>query len=114
MNNSNFPWERSEADLRDFTTASLRRALWGQPPRSLRAVSFFCDLASKRIRLKAHFERPYTDDEFDEIMAVEGEAIADFPDEFVVTTEFEIAPPGTPLHPLADGIVYLREGEAAS
>lgn len=45
------------------------------------------------------------------MIAVEGETNADFPGEFVVSTEFEIAPLGAPIHPLPDGIAYLREGE---
>lgn len=61
--------------------------------------------------MKAHFERPYTNDEFDTVMALEGEVIADFPDEYVITTEFESASESKPIHPLSGGIVYLRGGE---
>ena len=111
MNDPGFVWGRSEPELRAFVNSSIRRALKGSTPPSLRALSFSCDAGSKRVRMKAHFERPHTADEFDLMMAVEGEVIADFPDQYVITTEFETAPLGKPIHPLSDDIRYLRDGE---
>lgn len=111
MSSPSFQWNRTESELREFLTASLQRALLGVAPQALRALSFNWDPTSKHIRLRAHFERPHTEDEFDTMASIEGETNADFPDEFVVSTEFEVVPAGAPIQPLSGGVVYLRETE---
>lgn len=97
----------------EWVKDSLIDALIGNTPESLRAFSFACKEETKQIWLKAHFERGYTPEEYDAVMAVEAEMWAQFPDDlgYQIAMEFETVACGDPIHPLGDGLAYLRPGE---
>lgn len=93
---------------------NAKRALQGETPASLRAYSFAMDREAKEIRLRAHFDSAPSEDEAESMSCVETEIAATFLDRFETETDIEVAPAGTPLALLADGVAYLRDGEAGT
>ena len=90
---------------------SVKRALEGQTPGSLRAYSFAVDQESRVINLKAHFAQPPSEDDLEAISIVETEVDADFLDHLLGVTSIEVAGPGSALSLLPGGVAYLRDGE---
>jgi len=90
----------------DDMRASVARALGGQTPATLAAVSYRVDESQKRLFLKAHFAENPSEADLENIMDVEGEVIADFPFDYKVDTEFELVSLTRKLHPLAGGFCY--------
>ena len=87
---------------------SAQRALSGQTPPELIAYSLAVDREHQIIRLKAHFERPPSEDALYNIECVDTEIFSDFPDHFDTETEMEVVPVGQQPVPLAGGFVWRR------
>jgi hypothetical protein len=90
---------------------SVKRALSGQTPASLRAYSFAIDNDNKRILLRAHFGENPSEDDLEVISIIETEIDADFLDHFEGETDTEVVAPGTTPSFLTGGVAYLRDGE---
>lgn len=103
----------STMSLYEYITACARRALQGQIPSSLRRYSFSFDAADKRIVFRAEVEKNLNEDELENLAIAETEVYADsvFGDDTKIDTLIEIIPMKAPLHPLPNGIVFLRDGE---
>ncbi len=95
------------------------RALRGQVAVSLRALSFLFDVSSQIIMLKAEVDRAPSEDEREELRAVESEISADnvlatgtsLRNQTVTELMVAVVPAARPLDPLPDGIAFLRPGE---
>ncbi|MEJ1976050.1 MAG: hypothetical protein WDN49_07980 [Acetobacteraceae bacterium] len=71
-------------------------------------------MQSKKIHLRAHFDRTSSEDDLENILDVEAEIDADFIDYFENDTDIDIAPMGITPAFLPDGIAYLRDGGAGT
>lgn len=105
----------SIASLYEYITACARQALQGQIPSPLRRYSFWFDEDEKRIVFKAEVEKDLSEDERESLAVAETEVYADsiFGDDTEIKTMIEIIPTEVPLHPLPNGVVFLRDGEAS-
>ena len=93
--------ERFDIELR----LSAQRALWGNVPFSLRAVSV--EERGTTIHFRAVFSPGATEDDRELLSVAASEIIADFPAPFMIEEEFmEIAPPGEPAH--LQYLIFLR------
>ncbi len=93
---------------------SAKRALRGQMPKTLRAYSFAINSEEGLILLRAHFERPPSEDDLEDISVIEAEIDADFIDDFEVRTEIEVVAPGKSPSLLSGGVAYLGQGETGT
>ena len=59
--------------------------------------------------LRTHFYRPPSQQDLDDIGAVDAEIDADFLNEMATRTEIDIAPPGTAPQLLPGGVVFDRD-----
>ncbi len=94
---------------------SADRGLWGQVPPPLRAWSFSFDAVARTITFRAEVDKAVVveDDNWEDLSLASGEASADLllGEGTQVKMEVLLVPPGQPLDPLPDGVVFLRAGE---
>jgi hypothetical protein len=84
---------------------SAQRALWGQVPRSLRAVSL--EMRGTCIYFRAVFEPSASEEDRELLACAATEVVADFPAPVTIKEEFlDIAPPEKP--PNLQFLVFLR------
>ncbi len=95
-------------EIEYFVTGAVR----SQAPSSLLAFSFEFLAEKREVRLKAHFSGIPTAQDIAELQCVETEIVADMPDSFDVSTEFEIVMPPLEPHLLGDGVVFRRDHTA--
>ena len=106
-------------ELVDDISWCVDRALRGKVSMSLRALSFLFDVPSQIIILKAEVDRALSEDEREELRAVESEISADnvlatgpsLRNQTATKLVVAVAPPAQPLDPLPDGVAFLRAGE---
>ncbi|MXP63702.1 hypothetical protein E0493_10120 [Roseomonas sp. M0104] len=94
--------------LRENLLWSAQRALPGKMPASLHAYSVKVERPQKKLRLRAHFHEPPSEDDIEDLLAVETEIFADFFDDVRVETEIEVIAPGEKPNFLAEGVAYQR------
>jgi len=78
-------------------------------PQSLIAYSYAMDRPGMNVALSAHFDAAPSDDEKDDLWAVEGAVLAQLPDGWYTMTTFEILPPGQLPTLLPGAVCYRRE-----
>lgn len=93
--------ENSETRLR----LSAQRALWGSIPPVLRAASV--ELRERVLCCRFIYDREPSAQDLDLASGVAAEIAADFPSDYSIHEEREIAPVGTPMKHL-EHIVFLR------
>lgn len=78
---------------------------------SLLAYCFVVDRAAKKVTLRAIFDHSPSDDEKDDIWALEGDIGVHFPDDWLVCTNLEVIPSGQAAD-LGGADVIYRRGDA--
>lgn len=69
----------------DFLKKSIARALTGQTPENL--VALTAGIEAQQIKLVAYFDGRVTEDDKDAISSVAAEVVADFPEQFSIEEE---------------------------
>ena len=92
-------------DLSITLRLGAQRALWGQVPASLRAVSVA--LASQQVRFCCFFDSGVTAADQELLSDAAGELLGDFPAGWSVGEEFSILPVPEPMAHL-EHLVFLR------
>ncbi len=103
------------ADAIDEILLSADRALSGQVPDPLRALSFSVNAMTCLITFKAEIDKEVTveDEDWEDLSRARTEIDSDdlLGEETRLEMEIVVVPPDQPLDPLPDGVVFLRAGE---
>jgi hypothetical protein len=92
-------------DLRVYIRLSAQRALWGQVPPNLRAVSVDAD--EQKVYFRCVFDGQPTEEEWELLSEVASEIIADFPAPYTIEEEYLSISSPLPMTHLKY-LVYLR------
>ena len=93
------------ADLATTLRLSTQRALWGQVPRSLRAVSVAA--AEHEIHFRCYFDAGASEDERQLLSEAATEIVADFSDPWTISEEYlDLVAPQAMQH--LEHLIFLR------
>lgn len=95
------------ADLSNYLKLSLQRALLGNITPNIRCVAVILD--AKNIQLSFYYDGEFTDCDEELASEVETEIIADFDDDFIISTHLERLDYPKPIKINNGYCVYLRK-----